>query len=1187
MEKKQSRELIKRIMENPFDRVSFQNFTFNLLNDIEPRDNQYRGNLLWEAFREHITQYWRIGKYTDPNGDALDILIIETRNLSKLDRARTSLRNFVVKHLQTFNKDHALVAFYAKEDQGADWRFSFVKIEHEAYQNEKGKVKIRKDLTPARRYSFLVGQHENSYTAQKQLLPLLEVDYGNPSLEDIESAFGIEKVTDEFFQQYKELYLKLHEYFKQEKTIRALFAKNKLNASRFAKKLLGQIVFLYFLQKKGWLGVPENKLWGSGDKKFLSKLFEQAKQNDQNFYSDYLQYLFYEALAREHKGSDDPDYYKRFKCKVPFLNGGLFEADYDWLNNPLVIPDALFHNTQKNKAGDIGTGILDVFNRYNFTIKEDEPLEKEVAVDPEMLGKVFENMLEITERKSKGAYYTPREIVHYMCQESLVHYLDNAVNSYFKSYQEFGKKQLGFFGNKFGKGQLKFTKENQDIKIPKREIADFIKKGALFFENDSRVVRAGRETPTYSFKTPSNVRKYAPLLDKKLSEIRICDPAIGSGAFPVGLLNEIVSARELLNLHLKDYPVHKANESLDKYNKRVDKWIAENERTSYHLKRHAVSESIYGVDIDASAIDIARLRLWLSLIVDEDRYEKIEALPNLDFKIMQGNSLLGINVDLFNYKQFEKLEKNKKAFFNTTDQKEKKELQQKIDFLVTKITNGKIDFDFKIYFSEVWREKGGFDVVIGNPPYVQIQKFSGKQIQKDWEKQNYKTFAKTGDIYCLFYEKGNRILRDNGALTFITSNKWMRANYGKKMRKFLLDEVNVNQLIDFGDSQIFAGATTYTNILMFSNNTRRDIAPKVWDLSDSYNTNIPLQGRLSDHMSGTDIFNEDAFIILPKALSQIKTRIEAVGSPLKQWDISIYRGILTGLNAAFVINGKKKEELIAQDPKCAEIIKPILRGRDIKRYETNFANLWLIDTHNGYQDTPAIAIDDYPVLKEYLGQFGKNLEKRQDKGFTSFNLRNCAYHQEFDEEKLLWLEMSPSSNFTYNNKNIFVLNTAYILTGKSLKYLLSVLNSRILDCYFSLISTDVRGKTRRYIKQYVEKLPIPKISIQSQEPFLILVDYILVAKERNKKLQHTYFEQLVDGMVFELYFPEEIKAANKEILKYLGDLKPIADNMTSKEKLAVIQDEFNRLYDPSHPVRNNLETMDSIEQMRIIKEALK
>jgi hypothetical protein len=232
-------------------------------------------------------------------------------------------------------------------------------------------------------------------------------------------------------------------------------------------------------------------------------------------------------------------------------------------------------------------------------------------------------------------------------------------------------------------------------------------------------------------------------------------------------------------------------------------------------------------------------------------------------------------------------------------------------------------------------------VIIGNPPYVQIQNFSGQQIQKEWEKQKYDTFAKTGDIYCLFYEKGYRLLRPQGVLAFITSNKWMRAAYGEKLRQFFLNHTAIEQLIDFGDSPIFSEATTYTNILIFQKATKSNL-PIAWDLSSSYRKATSLLQMLQEHATGAAVFSDDAFVVIAPEFAAIKQRVEQVGTPLKEWDISINYGIKTGFNEAFIIDGKKKDELIAEDAKSAEVIKPILRGRDIKRYRTDFADLWLL-----------------------------------------------------------------------------------------------------------------------------------------------------------------------------------------------------------------------------------------------------
>ncbi len=1252
MDKKQAREMIQDIFSNAFDRERYIAFLRNLLNKIEPRDGHYTGNLVPEAYRDHINQYWRIGKYTDPDGEEIDLLVVEVKTLTKLERARSALRNFAINRLKKFGKESSLIAFYAKDDGGADWRFSFVKIEHEAFKDDKGKVKLKQELTPAKRYSYLVGAHENSHTACNQLLPILEMDYADPRISEIEAAFSIEKVTDEFFEQYKALFQKLAEHLKQQPWFQRKGTDDPDHlVSRFAKKLLGQIVFLYFLQKKGWLGAEKDAAWGTGPRNFMRQRFTATAAKGGNYYTNCLQYLFYEALADERKGQKDSGYYKRFDCRLPFLNGGLFEADYDWRNETITIPDSLFHNTEKTKAGDPGTGILDVFDRYNFTIKEDEPLDKEVAVDPEMLGKVFENMLEVTERKSKGAFYTPREIVHYMCQESLIHYLE---------------KEVG---------------PETETAIPKADLEWLIRKGHLALENDQRVLDAGRETDTYTFESPEPIRRHASTIDAKLADIRVCDPAIGSGAFPVGILQEIVHAREVVAV-LQQQPSR-----------------------PYDLKKHAIANSIYGVDIDPSAIDIARLRLWLSLIVDEDDYASIDTLPNLDYKIMQGNSLVeeyegvklfdeafigededtsladekkklrerlttiqreyvqGLKTEslsaarkaeldneiaatnaelkkielagikartqknaqskgLFDLvsearKKAKLLESRQNEFFEVSSADKKRALRDEITRLewelieATLQEQGKTDalarlaifktsgekpyFLWKLNFSEVFRQKGGFDVVIGNPPFVQIQSLSGQSIQKDLEAQRYETFTKTGDLYCLFYERGYRILHNDGTLCLISSNKWMRAAYGEKLRGFFAEKTQPLILIDFSSFQVFATATVDTNVLLFRK--RPGGKPVHACLIDaSFQRSTPLAAFVAKKGISLDGLSGESWGISNEAQYAIKRQIEKVGTPLKDWDISIYRGILTGYNQAFIIDGKKRDELIAADPKSVEIIKPVLRGRDIKRYRIDYADLWLINTHNGYGKVPAIDVNDYPAIKSHLDQYLPQLEKRLDKGKTPYNLRNCAYLNEFGTDKIIYPDIMrlPRGNgnfatFPYmclDTKGYYPEATNFILTGNNIRTILGVLSSELgIYAFITFYSGPIfDNKGFRYKKAYLENLPIINTG---EDCFHDVIIYAHVTEAHDKKLQGAFFNQLIDGLVYELYFPDEIKASGKEILPHLGELTPIDDTMSDEEKLATIQREFDRLYDPRHPVRNNLETLDSVPVVRTIREALK
>lgn len=1123
MDKKQAQHLISELFSQAFDPERYKHFLKNLLNHYEPRDGHYTGNYIPDAFKQHIKQYWRIGKYIDPDGDELDLLVVEVKSLNKLERARSSLRNFAVNRLKQFEKEASLIAFYAEDDQGDDWRFSFVKIEHDAYQDDKGKVKLKQELTPAKRYSYLVGVHENSHTASKQLLPLLEMDYADPRIEEIEAAFGIEKVTDEFFDQYKALFQKLAEHLNRQAWFKNGSEEERdQQVSRFAKKLLGQIVFLYFLQKKRWLGVPKDGRWGEGSKRFMRERYDQAIKAGGNYYHDFLQYLFYEALADERKGQPDPGYYKKFDCRVPFLNGGLFEADYDWRNESIDLPNTLFHNDEKNKNGDTGTGILDVFDRYNFTIKEDEPLEKEVAVDPEMLGKVFENMLELTERKSKGAFYTPREIVHYMCQESLIHYLDNRLNTY-ATAPELAEPQADIFGG----GQQSLG--DAAIKVPKDDIETLIRKGHLALENDSRVLDAGKETRDYKFQLPESVRQHAEAMDEALADIKVCDPAIGSGAFPVGLLHEIVNARLALSPH------------------------SGNPQSAYELKRHAIGESLYGVDIDASAIDIARLRLWLSLIVDEEDYDSIEALPNLDYKIVRGDSLLGIDDlgkvdDIFNpkFSMISELEKAKQEFFSTTDHDSKISLATKIDGLLNQITEGKKTFDFKIYFSEVWHQKNGFDVVLGNPPYKIVY---DKIIKSAYEKI-FSCFKRNNDLYVAFFQKGLSLLGNKGGLVYITPNTYLNGDYFVELRRFITKYYSIIEIIDFKSHHIFDDPTVFVAITHLSNSA---------DSDECFDYKLPIGLSLQSQLVNVRYKKNSDAPLIPA--DPIQGMLQKTCNILFD-NVFLIKDV--GFN--YWTTGAEKnrkgdsigKRVFLKGKKCNVNDIPYLKGRNISKFSITAPDNFLRHDYESYLDKEK---DTFRFSEEILKMSPK-----------------ICYRQTSDR---IIAAIDYASSYCDKTVHVIVNKAG---SNYDLRHVLALLNSELFHYLYKVISQEETGRAFSQVKTtYLKKLPF--IS-HNDKSICVLVNYLEFSLPFGQRLLSAYFEQLIDGLVYELYFPEEIIAANKEILPHLGNLPPITDAMSEEEKLAVIQREFDRLYDPRHPVRNCLETLDSVEVVRTIRDAL-
>ncbi len=1090
MDKEQAKKLVKETFENPFDKERFTIFIKNLLNSIEEKTFIYSGNLVKDSYEKFISSYERIGKYND-GGHEIDILIVKLRKETSIEHARTMQRNFIAWYLNGARggkqKDAALVAFVSPEND--DWRFSLIKMDYRFSQTENGKIKVKDEFTPARRWSFLVGKNESCHTAQSRFTPIVGDDENSPTLSQLEAAFDIETVTKEFYAKYYALFeklnVRLNDIIKTNEKDREEFKAKNIDIPNFTEKLLGQIVFLYFLQKKGWFGVGRNEDWGTGPKDFLRRLFEKKIINYDNFFNDILEPLFYEALAQQR----DYNFYSRFNCKIPFLNGGLFDPinNYDWVHIDIILPDELFSNQIATKEGDKGTGILDIFDRYNFTVKEDEPLEKEVAVDPEMLGKVFENLLEAGDRKTQGTFYTPREIVHYMCQESLVNYLSAEL-----------EKNIG-----------------------KNDISKFIKIGELVGEHEQAVISKEKETKDYSHKLPESIRNHASQIDEKLASIRVCDPACGSGAFLVGMMSEIVKARNVLSTFIKG-----------------------GSRSLYNFKRECIENSLYGVDINAGAVEIAKLRLWLSLIVDEEDIEQIKPLPNLDYKIIRGNSLLGLDdtdINLFNPCSLDELEQYKNSITCETNHEKKKNLKKQIDELILNITEGKKDFDFEVYFSEVFRNNGGFDVVIANPPYIRQEKITEyKPLLK-----KYEVYNPTSDIYTYFYEKSWNILKDGGFSCFISSNKWMRAKYGEKLRAFLKSKSAIADIIDFAGHKVFESATVDTNIILFQKLNRANVPSYMSVIPDNTINALNIQSDFNKEYDLYDYFEKNrlkvkqasldsnCFTFGSDAVMSIKAKIEKIGIPLKNWDVKIYRGIITGFNEAFIIDTQKRDEILGnceteeERQRTKELIKPVLRGRDINRYSYKWASKWIIVTKYGshnYIESEYLAIFGY--LKKFeieLKERGQCKYSRNGKEMGQHhwleldNNPKDAYLAEFETEKIVWQRITQQFKFNIVPKGMYILDSMAFLTGPNLYYIASCLNSKLIDFYIKSYVHQYADTGFLLSNQYVEKIPIPKISRKEQQPFIDLVDKILQIKAKNPDADTEDLERQIDEIIYKLY----------------------------------------------------------------------
>ena len=1132
MQQEAARRRLEEVLCHAYDENALRQLLANLLGDEALLNKPtVAGNYIWKSYQGHIRQYKHLAKYRGPDDEEMDVLAVELQDGANLDRARTMQRNYVAEHLKQNGRDAAVVAFYAPGR--SDWRLSFVRLEYQTKEAESGQIDTTAVLTPARRYSFLVGEGEPSHTAQQQLFGLL-VSEAPPTVDRIERAFEIERVTKAFFAEYKELFLDLKEDLDDERhrlpTVEAEFQRCRLTSEGFAKKLLGQIVFLYFVQKKGWLGVPREAAWGEGPKDFLRRLFEKRYGDYDNFFDDRLEPLFYEALATE-RGADS--YYHPFDCRIPFLNGGLFEppSGYAWERVPLHLPDETFRK------------VFDTFDRYNFTVREDEPLEKEVAVDPEMLGKVFENLLEVKDRKAKGAFYTPREIVAYMCNESLVAYLDDALNGDRAGGRRLRRQALTreaapqndmFRGTPPVQGAL--AVEEEAPVVSRADLEALVREGERWAENDRRVREAGRETDTYRWAAPEAVRTHAAAIDKALQAITVCDPAIGSGAFPVGMMQAVVRVREALTPYLDAEPANAEPASTG-----GSRTAPQTGRSAYAFKRHAIQHGLYGVDIEPSAVDVAQLRLWLSLVVDEDDFRTIHPLPNLRYKILEGDALGGIEHSLENNDAYDRLQRLIPQHVEASSPVRKERLQQEIDGLIEQVTGGV--FDFNVYFGDVLHKNGGFDVVIGNPPYVQQESLSREQKQR--YKKRYEVYHGMADLYTYFLEQGIRLLRLGGVISYITSNSYLNADFAERLREYLATRVEMARLIDFAETPVFDAVIEPAVLIA----TRRIPEPgsHVWMLK--WNQGEPLGllrtitdaafvDRLQSELDGSywQLERPEVLSLLRKLVSTGRTLGDIVGD-------DIYYGIKTGLNAAFTISAVTRARLIEEDPNSADLIKPYLRGRDIRKYCPAPVTQYMIRIPNGWTDQQTNATDKwawfqqaYPAVARHLAPYEAKARKRHDKGKYWWELRPCKYYTSFVKPKIVYQEINRTDAYAYDDKGLYINNKVFMLPDAPL-YLLGLLNSSTVTSFIHTYSGVPMGGFLALQSPIIKAVPVPGLNDDQREEIEQRVRQLLVfhtgtpAEVRMRQAEICRLEREVDEIVYGLYglTEEEIALVERRV----------------------------------------------------------
>ena len=1019
--------------------------------------------------------------------DELDLVVYEFQHTYTTD-PRVGLTKEVAGYMKNTSAcSNALVVFHNPNTK--QWRLSLLTTDVE--KTETGK--LTRTYSNPKRFSFMLGEGCKKHTPQSMLF-----DKGSvKNFEDLKNRFAIDVVTEKF---YKELFgwyewaISLSKFPEGKGSNVDLNNKNnELNIIR----LITRLMFVWFIKQKGL--IPD---WIFDEQAINNILvnFNSQSAKTGNYYNAIIQNLFFATLNRaiNERAFAETVAYKRneqyginsffrndkdksfFKVSddrilelfrpVPFLNGGLFECldkldtRADGHNEQTYIDGFSREQTRRafvpnilfwGKDKDEHEGLISLLNRYNFTVEENTPTEIEVALDPELLGKVFENLLGTynpetreTARKDSGSFYTPREIVNFMVDETLKHYLLQSIEG-----------------------------------ISEAEIS------VLFSDSD--------EIPSFN-----EVKKES--IVSALERIKILDPACGSGAFPMGCLQRIIQIE----------------------NKLI------NDNDLYKRKLHLIKNCIYGIDIQPIAVQISKLRFFISLICEQktntnanDNYG-IEPLPNLETKFVAANSLVGRKIDkhynsssLFENPEIEKTKKElqevRSKHFDAKTSKDKKEyrrqdqiLREKLVDLLVKEKHSNPD-DAKLlvswnpydqntaspFFDMEWMfgEKEGFDIVIGNPPYVQLS--SIKELSKNlYKPQGYETYEATGDLYCLFIEKGLSLCQKGGSLTYITSNKWMRAGYGESLRGYLAKK-NPVLLIDFGGTKIFDAATVDTDIIQVINepNDGKTVACKVsLDNTNKYKLNN-LSDFVKQNASLVEFTTSDSWVVLSDIEMSIKKKIEAAGVPLKDWDIQINYGIKTGLNDAFIINEEKRNEILS---KCAtteekerteQIIRPILRGRDIGKYSYSWAGLYLICTFPSRHYN----IDDYPALKEYLLSFdkrvlaqtgekdidgikGKNARKKtNNKWFETQD--SIKYWDELNNPKILYSEIVQDARFFFDENNKFLPEaTVFSLTGKNLDYLYVCLNSSFYSWVFKTFYAGggLGEHGYRYKKIFLQKLPI-------------------------------------------------------------------------------------------------------------------
>lgn len=1057
----------------------------------------------------HVKDGGHVGNIRLDDGRSLAIFDFEVADNVLISRNRRDLRNIAANYIDQ-DKFHGALAFYHSHNTD-DYRLTF--IAKQTYFNESGEL-IKKETAP-KRYTFLLGKNEPCTTAASRLKELADKKtYGSIYLTDVTDAFSVERLNKEFFNGYKAQYKKFIDTLSDTKSNRD-----------YVKKLLGRLVFLQFLQKKGWMGVPvSNAKWEGGDKNYLSKLVDNYANNNR-LLSDVLEPLFFKTLNEKRNG-DIADSKLGENIKIPYLNGGLFDKDrIDELD--IDFPYSYFKD------------LMDFFSQYNFTIDENDPDDSEVGIDPEMLGHIFENLLE--DNKDKGAFYTPKEIVQYMCRQSVIQYL--------KTHE------------------------------PSDQYADAIE----------QLINDGVVSPTLQSKS------IATRFIQLLKEVKVCDPAIGSGAFPMGILYVLYHAIHHLHSHAEPHG------NFD----------------STQTKRDIIQNNIFGVDIEQGAVDIARLRFWLALVVDAD---KPQPLPNLDYKITCGNSLLNRypidapienvfveynkgkkeneKMSLAKYKElvsdytntsnhqtkelFRKTIENIKCAFKTELSKQFKErlakLRGKVIMLEaptlfgerTKAENAELKklkeklnilekeqediqtnklyvdaFEWRFEFPQLLDDNGkfiGFDIIIGNPPYNELRDLD-LSMQTALKSSRYYDYAKGGrlNMFQFFYPLAINVARDNGIVSLITQNSILAEDSALGNRKLFFAQTDILSIDSFPERdnknlRVFESAKMSVCICTLRKNNHPDtcniIPINVWHsrfMQDKHELNITVEEIMEMYPEDIiiPISSNEKFSILKEIKKKSQYHINASAGEI---DMTKYKSIFNTIGLG----------------------TRVITGAQIQRYYIT----------NTPSQGDVIYIDD--SCKPQLSS------KRK----TEISQHRIVL------QRITGVDSKVRIIATLINGSMYCANsTNYIANDKiiNIKYLLGVLNSSLVNFFIKQTSTNTNITAK-----VLNSIPIAVPSAKMQEAIVRVVDYIMQIKSLSSdividqyvdnEVMARQFENVIDALVYELYFSNEFKQANISFVdSVLRDFQII--NVNTENVIHVILDTFTKLRNMDNDIRNNLKYM--------------